>query len=149
MKRSHAVVFAVVIAATLALALGTGSFTALNAERNVDIATTNDDSAYLGISYDASSDELQLTNNFETPLTVTNIETPASITAGNAPDELSVDAFTTVSLSCSSTAESTSATGPVTVDADGEGVSVEVTQEVTVDCETATSTPTSTMSTAS
>jgi len=139
MKRTHVVAFVVVIAATLVLSVGTGSFTALSADRNVDIGTTSDDSAYLAISYDETTDELQLTNNFETPLTVTGIETSASVAADGVQDELAVSKSKAVALSC--TDDSQSVTGSVTVTAEGDDVSVEVTQDVTVDCETTTATP--------
>lgn len=139
MKRTHVVAFAVVIAATLILSVGTGSFTALTADRDVDIGTTSDDSAYLGISYDETSEDLQLTNNFETPLTVTDVETPTSIAADGIPSNLPVGESKAVALSCAD--DSQSVTASVTVTAEGDDVSVEVTQDVTVDCETTTATP--------
>ncbi|KAB7517944.1 hypothetical protein [Halosegnis rubeus] len=142
MKRTHAAVFALVIAATLTLSVGTGSFTALNADRNVDIGTTDDDSAYVGIAYDAATGDLQLTNNFGTLLTVTEVETPASIVTDSVPNELAAGASETVALSCADSTQSPA--GTVTVTADGEDVSVEVTRDVTIDCETATATPTET-----
>ena len=122
MKRTHVVAFVVVIAATLVLSVGTGSFTALSADRNVDIGTTSDDSAYLAISYDETTDELQLTNNFETPLTVTGIETPASVATEEVPDELPVGAPEPVALSCAGDGQSVTAS--VTVTAEGEDISV-------------------------
>lgn len=140
MKRTHALAFALVVGATLTLALGTGSFTAADATRDVTIETS--DSPYLGLagqspSVDAGNSStvslLTVTNGFETDLSTVSITTThANVSGLDHADSLTVGGETTV------TADVACGSGPVDVDLQisvaGDGVSVETTQTVTIDC---------------
>lgn len=148
MKRSHALAFALVLGATLTLALGTGSFTTTEAARDVTIETS--DSPYLGLSSgsptaDANGsstvDLLTVTNGFETELSSVSVTTTHGDVSGvDHAERIAVGEETTVraDVTCGSA-------GTVDVDLSvsvaGDGVSVETTETVTVDCvagETAT-----------
>ena len=141
MKRSHALAFALVLGATLTLALGTGSFTTADATRDVTIETS--DSPYLGLSgespaVDANNsstvDLLTVTNGFETELS------SISVTAGHENVSV-IDDADGIAAGDSATVRADvtcGETGAFEVDLSisvaGDGVSVETTETVTVDC---------------
>ncbi|WP_276260836.1 hypothetical protein [Haloglomus litoreum] len=135
------------------LATATYGFSSIAADRTVDVGTTPDSGAYLGItesgagevnvSRSPSPDVLDLTNNFEGDLSRVSVAVastdgtavgPADLEA-TGPQSIAVGATGSVSLQCASDsdAEEDAVTVTVEITATGEGVSVETSEAVTLD----------------
>lgn len=148
------------------LATATYGFGSIVADRAVDVQTTPDSGAYLGISGaentpqvgpDSSTDVLTLTNNFQSDLTQVSVTissvTADSVTAADleadGPDTIDTGKQGAASLRCaddSNVQESDGVDVTLAIAASGESVSVDTTEtvRVNVDCLEPTPTPTDT-----
>lgn len=160
MKRRRLVLLSLAVA-SLALAAGTGAFTAMSADRGVDVRVADDDSAYIGIEKETptitagTSTEILMTleNNFpDSSVTVVDFEATISNSksmVNNVTDSWSGGSGeVSAEINCSQP-RTESLTFDINIVTDG-GVSVSLTRSVKITCtdltptETATETETNT-----
>jgi len=153
MRRKRLIAVAVLVLAVPA-ATGTGSFSAMTAERGVDIAVAGDDNAFLGISQKGgegvvggeSFTLLALTDRFSGELRLSSVTTESSLVTIDTSPPIDIgdeEQVTPVRANCD-----TAGSGAVTVSivATGTDASVELERTVEVSCKhqqtkTATATP--------
>ncbi|MFC7138106.1 hypothetical protein ACFQRB_19775 [Halobaculum litoreum] len=142
MKRTHAVAFVLVVGLTLSLAVGTGSFTAADATRDVTLAT--DEAPYLGITQvdttatanDTTTVELlAVDNRFESTISEVSVTASgASVAVVSTPDGLGVGDSETVAVDVTCGPANSTVATTLSVTATGDGVSVDTTESVVVEC---------------
>ncbi|WP_227131109.1 hypothetical protein [Halorubellus salinus] len=118
----------------LATTTGTGAFSAVNAERGIQVAVVDDDSAYLGVAITANATG----NNTTATITVRNQfsdgTTLTTVTATSDDDIVSLTPGTTTLASGESgtgTVENVTCGETVVIQARGDGVNVEFEREIT------------------
>lgn len=132
------IILIVMLAAAVSTAAGTGSFSAVNADRNVDVAVAADENAYLGI--DVKSAEgyvggesftiLELTDRFPGDLKLDSV-TPYSDWVTIVDEPTDIGDSTPVTARCTGVGEDVS----VTIEAASSDSSVVVERTIPVDCD--------------
>lgn len=120
-------------AVVLATTAGTGAFSAVNAERGIQVTVVDDDDAYLGVAITANGTEnnttamVRVTNQFPdgttlTTVTATSDDETVSLTPGaRTLDTGDASTETLSSVTCGDT---------ITIRASGDGISVELEREI-------------------
>lgn len=142
------------LAAAVALAVGSGGFTSVQADRGVSVDIVGDDNAYMALDYPNGTVErggavnetvtlpvVNITNQFTEDVDITveytvSETSETSATGANGPTDLDLDVGDTEQVSTAVTCDDTgedSVTVEFDVTADGNGVYAETSEPRTVD----------------
>ena len=119
--------FALLVLAVGMLVLGAGGFSAMEADRPVDVSVVDDEDAYLGVTAEQEAGDVNVTivNRFANEITITQVE------AGDPP-ESQYDTEWVVGPGTQETAlyDLPTDAHEVIIHAEGKGVSIEVSTEI-------------------
>jgi len=146
--RRVAMLVGIVLVATSAIS-GTGSFSAVAADRAIEVSVADDEAAYLGLAYDETvtveANEttvtlVAVTNRFPSSLAVDpeltegDPDQPPAIESVDGPGELNSGESGPLSATIRCDNATASETVTVALEATGDGVRVSLQRELTVAC---------------